>query len=264
MLTGKYVTIDYVKEQARKILNFENTLSKNDIAELVWDILTKLKDPNLFVTKVTDGKNGPSPVDVINYRGLLPLDMVGLINHTVRNHVTKQKLIPTENPNFLADKDLSDNTEEDTLDDEFDFKARVDPASGYNVIDKYLIQDGEIHTTLKEGELEISYKALPLDINNYPKIPDESKLIELIKWAILERAAIQLWYQDRLTERKYNHIESKYLFYKKSASNQLKISSIPEMEAMKNRLLRLRADTSQYQNDFIDFGYPEEFNKHDF
>ena len=125
-----------------------------------------------------------------------------------------------------------------------------------------MIQDGEIITTMKEGSLELSYKAFPLDTNGYPKIPDEEKLIEAIKWAILERAAMQLWYKGKLGERQYNHIESKYLFYKKSASNQLKVNSIPNMEAFKNRYMRINQDMNLYENDFIDYGYPEDFIKH--
>lgn len=257
---GSYVTIDFIKEQANDILDFENVLNKYKIAELAWNVIVKLGDPSILITRVTDGKNGPSPIDIINYRGLLPLDMVEIINGTIRNYDTKVKMIPTSNPFFLSDKEGT-LTVDETLDDGFVFPARV-KSSSTGVIDKYMIQNGEIITTLEEGNVELSYKAFPLDDNGFPKIPDEEKLIELIKWSILERAALKLWYKGKLSERQYNHIESKYLYYKKAASNQLKINSIPEMEAFKNRFLRLNQDPNLYSNDFIDFGYPEDFIKH--
>jgi hypothetical protein len=70
-MVTKYVSIDFIKEQAKKILNFENILTKNDIAELVWNVILRLGDPSTLITRVTDGENGPNPIDVINYRGLL-------------------------------------------------------------------------------------------------------------------------------------------------------------------------------------------------
>ena len=186
--------------------------------------------------------------------------MVEIINGTVRNYESKIKLIPTSNPYFLSDKDGVEVVD-DTLDDDFDFTARVGDTD-IPVVDKYMIQNGEIITTIEEGEIELSYKAFPLDSNGLPQIPDEPKLVEYVKWAILERAAIKLWAKNKIAERLYNHIESKFLYYKKSASNQLKINSIPEMEAFKNRFMRLRQDLDQYGNDFIDWGYPEDFIKH--
>ena len=277
MIKGQYVTIDLILEQARDILDFENVLNKYKIADIVWSTITKLGDPSLLITRITDGVNGPQPIDIINYRGLLPLDMVEIINHTVRNYDTKAKLIPTNNPFFLSDIDENSTVDEDeglvgqtvTQDDGTTsssdyYSALMVSDNNLAVVDKYMIQNGEIITSLEEGQLELSYKAFPLDDNGFPKVPDEEKLIELIKWSILERAAIKLWSLGKINERFYNHIESKYLFYKKSASNQLKVNSIPEMEAFKNRFLRLRMDLNQYGNDFIDYGYPEDFHKHSF
>jgi len=260
MNTGKYVTLDFILEAARDILDFENILDKYKIAELVWNIIVRLDDPSILITRVTNGIEGPQPVDIINYRGLLPLDLVEIINHSVRNYDTKTKLIPTSNPYFLSDI-TDDITVDESLDDDFDFVARKNTSS-LNVVDKYMIQNGEIITSMEEGQLELSYKAFPLDNNGFPKIPDIEKLIELIKWTILERAGIKLWAKQKINERLYNHIESKYLYFKKAASNQLKINSIPEMEAFKNRFMRINQDMNQYGNDFIDWGYPEQYIPH--
>lgn len=274
MQTSKYVTIDYIKEQANNILFFENVLSKEKIAELVWGVITRLGDPSLLITRVTNGVNGPKPINIINHKGLLPLDLVEMVNHTLRNYNTKIKLIPTSNPFFLSDMNETIEREDipmgevtTQIEDEdivttttSDYYSPLNAGVTVGIVDKYMVQDGEIITTMEEGELELTYKAFPLDNNGFPKIPDNPKLIELIKWSILERAGIQLWYQDKLTERKYNHIESKYLYYKKAASNQLKINSIPEMEAFKNRFMRLNIDPNLYGNDFINYGYEDNYN----
>lgn len=275
---GQYVTIDLIKEEAREILDFENILNNYKIANIVFNTISKLGDPSLLITRITDGKNGPNPIDIINYRGLLPLDMVEIISGTVRNYDTKVKLIPTNNPFFLSDIDETLETYSDeasvgesvSQDDEGTittsdyYSPLMSSLNTQPVVDKYMIQNGEIITSMEEGQLEFSYKAFPLDNNGFPKIPDEPKLIELIKWAILERAAIKLWTLGKIRRDIYDHIESKYLFYKKSASNQLKVNSIPELEAFKNRFLRLHQDINQYGNDFIDWGYPEDFTKHSF
>lgn len=284
MNTVKYVTIDYVIEQTNKILGFSIGLSKEDVAELVFSIITRLADPSLLITRITDGKNGPSPIDIINHRGLLPLDLVEVINHTIRNYDTKIKLIPSANPFFLSDIEEDDDYITDDADVENALTGitgevitqkpleedplYVNTASTYispamktsmssNIVDKYVIQDGEVITTIKEGRLELTYKAFPLDNNGFPKIPDIPKLIELVKWTILERAGIQLWYADKINERKYRDIKRNYYYAKTSASNQLKVDSIPEMEAFKNRFMRINVDPNMYANDFINFGYED-------
>jgi hypothetical protein len=257
---GKYVTIDYIKEQARNVLDFEDMLNNYQIAELLWQFLGRIDDPSVLITKVTDGENGPAPIEVVNYRGLLPQDVFHIINHSIRDYNTKIKMIPTNNLYFLADVDEVESVD-DTISDDFDFVTRISSGKvGYQ--HKYMIQNDEIITSMKEGLIEMSYKAFPLDSNGYPMIPEHPKLIEAIKYAILERVCIRLLSRGKITERFYDKIDQKYLFHKASASNALKLRTLPSEEVFKKRFMRLSPDLNQYDNNFDDFGYSEEFYKH--
>jgi hypothetical protein len=93
-------------------------------------------------------------------------------------------------------------------------------------------------------------------------IPEHPKLIEAIKYAILERVCIRLLSRGKITERFYDKIDQKYLFHKASASNALKLRTLPSEEVFKKRFMRLSPDLNQYDNNFDDFGYSEEFYKH--
>jgi len=257
---GKYVTIDYIKEQARNVLKVDEMLNNYEIAELLWQFLGRLDDPSVLITKVTDVQNGPTPIEVINHRGLLPQDIFHIINHSVRDYDSKIKMVPTNNLYFLADIDETE-TIDDSVSDDFDFVTRVN-STRVGSVHKYMIQNDEIITTMEEGLIEMAYKAFPLDSNGFPMIPENGKLIEAIKYAIIERVCIRLLARGKITERFYDKMEQKYLFYKSSASNSLKLRTMPEEEVFKKRFMRLRPDLNQYDNDFNDFGYPEEFYKH--
>jgi len=258
---GTYVTIDFIKEQANDILEFGNILNDYKIAELVYNLLSRLNDPSILVSRVTDGKNGPPPIEVINYTGLLPFGIVNIIEGSIRDYESKVKMIPTENPYFLADRYESDEYDDTELDDNFDFPTRISE-NRVAPQHKYLIQNGEIQTSMKEGFIEMAFKGFPLDSKGFPKVPEMEKLVEMLKWAILERAAMKLWAKGKLSERVYNKMYQQYVIHKRAASTQLKLNSLPDMEKMANRFMRLVPDTNQYENNFIDFGYPEEYIKH--
>jgi len=260
--TGKYVSIDLVREKAIDMSGFDDVISKYQIAEMAWNLIARLGDPSILITRITDGINGPKPIEIINYRGLLPADLFEIINGTVRNYETKAKLSPTSNPYFLADR-LETIPVDESLDDDFEFTARK-TGSTLVVRDEYLLQDNEILTTLEEGYLEMSYKAFPLDDNGFPKVPDHEKVIMMLVYAVIERTAIKLWYKGKITKDIYLDIEQKYLYFKASASSSLKLRTIDTTEAFKNRHLRLNPDFNQYSNDFRDFGYPENYNKQSF
>lgn len=275
---GTYVSINMIKEKSLREFDFDNVMTNYEIAELLWEFIGRIADPGILITKITDGINGPKPIEIINHRGQLPSDIFEIINHTVRNYETKSKLIPSNNPFFLADKDATievDGSASDIgtvyeQDDEGEVTSSTYSSSlmisgsAAPIIDKYIIQNGEIITTIETGYVELSYKTFPLDDNGFPMIPDHEKLINAIKWAILERTAMKLLVKGKITERIYDRIEQKYLFFKSSAITSLKMRTIPEMEAFKNRFVRLVPDFNQYGNDFTDYGYPEDYVKHSF
>lgn len=275
---GNYVSINMIKEKALRMFDFDNVLNNYEIAELLWEFIGRIGDPSILITKITDGVNGPKPIEIINYRGQLPDDMFEIINGTVRDYESKSKLIPSNNPFFLADITASvqvddnlseigtsynqDNTGEVTS-QAFD-SALIVSGNALPIVNSYIIQNSEIITTMETGYVEMSYKTFPLDDNGFPMIPDHPKLINAITWAILERTSMKLLAKNKITEKLYDRIEQKYLFAKSSAINALKLRTIPEMEAFKNRFVRLVPDFNQYGNNFTDYGQPEDFIKHSF
>lgn len=275
---GNYVSINMIKEKALRMFDFDNVLNNYEIAELLWEFIGRIGDPSILITKITDGVNGPKPIEIINYRGQLPDDMFEIINGTVRDYESKSKLIPSNNPFFLADITASvqvdDNLSEigtsynqddtgEVTSQAFD-SALIVSGNALPIVNSYIIQNSEIITTMEIGYVEMSYKTFPLDDNGFPMIPDHPKLINAITWAILERTSMKLLAKNKITEKLYDRIEQKYLFAKSSAINALKLRTIPEMEAFKNRFVRLVPDFNQYGNNFTDYGQPEDFIKHSF
>ena len=103
--------------------------------------------PKMFSEKVTK-------ITLDNYRAALPNDFYNIIQ--IRKANTNVVLHSTIDTHHMGDN-----------------KNSLSPS--------YRIQGNIIYSSLRDGELEISYKALELDEEGYPMIPDNSSFTRAVQ-----------------------------------------------------------------------------------
>lgn len=98
----------------------------------------------------------------------------------------------------------------------------------------YIIRGNVIQTSFEEGELEISYLALPVDSEGYPTIPEIASYIRALELYIKKKWFTILFDLGKLNISIYNNIKQEYAFAVGQAQSELIKPSLDEMEAFTN------------------------------
>jgi len=227
-LTGKYVDISYIIERVYRDNGFDLEIKWDEVIEWTWDVISLIGAPQSYVDKVTDGSsNMPQPIQIENYRGLLPSDLHAVT--LARDYDSKMPML-CKSSTYLRDMEQLFVRE-----------------SQYT----YTLNDSYIFTSFEEGEVELHYQAFPTNNLGMPMVPDDIKFIMATQAYIAERIGFRLWMQDHLGQQKYNKLESERLWYIAAAQTKASVPSIDQMEAIKNRYLRLRIHPDMHDTSFI-------------
>jgi hypothetical protein len=182
---NSYVNIDYILQRYNRNYIFEDSsLNISDAIEWIGDILLKLPKLYTLIDKVTDGEPLNPYIIIENYRGELPCDLILL--EQVRDSDTKEVL--------LKSTDIYIHHKEPYLS-----KSK-----------EYTIQNNYIVTNFEEGNLELAYKAMPLDENKKPLIPNDEIVIDAIVKFIAKNVGFKLWMKDLLARDKYAMLSGEY------------------------------------------------------
>jgi hypothetical protein len=227
-LTGKYVDVSYIIERVYRDYGFDLEIKFDEVIEWIWDVMSLIGAPQQLVDKVTDGSDTmPHPIDVENYRGDLPNDVHSV--YLARDYESKMPMI-CKSSSFIKDMNQMYQRE-----------------SQYS----YTLNNNYIFTSFEEGQVELHYKAFPTNSLGMPMVPDDIKFIMAVQAYIAERIGFRLYMQDHITRDKYQKLEQERLWYIGAAGTKAQIPSIDEMEAIKNRFLRLRIHTDFHDASFI-------------
>lgn len=231
---GKYVTVDHILERVRMDYGFDQQVNFNEGIEWIYSAIRLLGVPVVYTEKITDGQgDNDDPIEVSDYKAELPVDLHQII--TVKDYDTDSPLLCVGSPYFFRE----------------DYNSEITRYT-YKTNDSYLFTD------MEDGELVMSYHAIPLDEKGYPKIADDERymsgVISFIAWKI----AFRMYLHNQLSERKYQRIEQEYLWYIASGNTSLKIPSLDALEAMKNRTLRLYTREDYHNTTFRDFHAKED------
>jgi len=227
-LTGKYVDVSYIIERVYRDYGFDLEIKYDEVIEWVWDVISLVGAPQALIDKVTDGSaNMPEPIAIASYRGTLPGDLHSV--YLARDYDSKMPMV-CKSSSFLKDTDQIYIKE-----------------SQYS----YNLNENYIYTSFEEGEVELHYKAFPTNAIGMPMIPDHIKYVMATQAYIAERIGFRLWMLDRLAKGKYDKLEQERMFYIGAAQTAAQIPSIDEMEAIKNRFLRLKVQPDLHDASFI-------------
>lgn len=126
----------------------------------------------------------------------------------------------------------------------------------------YVAEEGIIKTSLLDGYVQVAYRALPIDENGFPLIPDNQKVLLAIEYYILFRFLEPLWMIGKITDKAFSYIDQKKCFYLPSASNDMKIQNYDHVEAIMNGINRIITQPSAHSNFFKGTGEKERLRRY--
>jgi hypothetical protein len=122
----------------------------------------------------------------------------------------------------------------------------------------YNVNDNYIQTSFEDGFILISYKAIPTDEKGYPKIPDDIRFKNAIKFHIMWKLAFMKFINGKMSGNAYQIIERDRDWYIASAQNKANMPGVDMMESIKNNFIRLIPKINQHSDGFKSAGIQEQ------
>jgi len=267
-LNGKHLSINTIIEGLFRDYGFTHEVDWVDILEWSGEALDLIAAPKQYINKVTDGNkdlNHHCPIKIENFRGQLPADVANIIQAREFKHKipmigsadnflsgmqvnSKQLPYSTDSSAIVSTPTivgLGNTTFSSPLLDITDFTK-----DGCAIDLQYKINNNHIFTNFKEGEVELSYTALPCDEQGFPLIPDNVKYVQAVKAYVASKIAFKLYIQDKMNNQKLTRIEQERDWYMGAATVAGVSPTIDEMESWKNQWLRLLPSINEHADGF--------------
>lgn len=169
-------------------------------------------------------------INIEEFRGMLPCDCIAI--NQVRECKSKRVLSAmTDSFNGTFPKDKSVGT--------------------------YKTQGRMIYTSFKEGDIEISYKAIPVDKDGLPMLPDNPVFMKALELYIKKEWFTILFDMGRISPAVLQNTQQEYYFKAGQLNNEFMIPSVAEMESITNILNQLIPRTNEFNKSFRHLGDKE-------
>lgn len=195
------------------------------------DFIGAMGLPNVYVDKV-------ETIDINEYRGELPCDLISI--NQVRLH-----------KNGIALRAMTDNFNAyPTHNHEGgDWGERGEPS--------FKTQGRVIFTSIRHEKVDISYKAIMLDDEGLPLIPDNSIFLKALELYIKKEWFTILFDMGKISPAVLNNTQQEYAFKAAQCNNEFVIPSVSEMESITNVLNQLVPRVTAFRNGFKNLGDKE-------
>lgn len=170
-------------------------------------------------------------VEVKNYRAVLPCDLLNIIQ--VKEHRSSYAIRSTTDTFY--------QTDESPAPYEYTFK----------------VQGDILYTNMREGSLDIAYKAIATDDEGYPIIPDDASFIRALEQYIKKQWFTILFDMGKIQPAVLQNAQQEYAFYVGQAQNRLVMPSLSEMESLTNMWASLLHKTNEFKKGFKHTGAKE-------
>jgi hypothetical protein len=256
MLNSKYVSIDFILDKLYRDFGFEN-INRYDVAEWLWEVIGLLGIAYTYEPKSVEN------ITVSNWRFEIPVDFMDFgTTGGIRDRLTQCPL------KYATDLfQTIDNFTSDTTTTRFEGPTVVVNPDGTNnpndtvfvVINTALFNaqqytykptNGFFYCGFKEGNVDITYNAFPIDENSMPKVPDEVKYIRAVCNFIAWKIAFKLKLRNQIAADDFNKIEIEYLHSAGAARTKAILPDIHLMESIKDMSMRLIPLYNQYRAGF--------------
>lgn len=163
-------------------------------------------------------------VDIEDYRGPLPCDLVSIIQ--VRDYKTK---------NFLRGMTDTFNGSSDAIQSFPSFKT----------------QGRLIYTSFKEGRVDIAYRAIKVDSEGLPMIPEDPVFLRALELYIKKQQFTILFDCGKLPSAAIlQNTQQEYAFAAGQCQNKFTIPSISEMQSITGMLHQLIPQIDEFNRGF--------------
>lgn len=209
-------------------------MSLEAAAQYAVDFIHAVGTPDMFEDREAE-------IEIHNYRGKLPCDIIAinqvmdLCTHTCMRAMT-DTFFPADNHHCPYGHHYGELT----------FKT----------------QNTIIYTSMKEGKIKMSYKAIPVDEDGFPLLIDNPTYLKALELYIKKEAFTILFDTGKIQAGVMNKAESDYAWKVGQLQSEMTIPSESEMEAICRSWTTLIQRTTDFDKDFKHLGNREYIRNH--
>jgi hypothetical protein len=235
-----YISIDYVLEVIKRRNPWIDSVNYYDVCEYIAESYGLIGAPKIYIDQITGNSLKRPNVEVEDWAGELPPDLVNIKPGGVRD----------------ADTGIVYRHSTDTFHKAPKFTGDSPRTS---ISDKtYSVRDGFIYINQQEATLQIAYKAIPVDDRGFPKIVDKPRFRKAIENTILYYEGWKRKSVGRMDRDTWREIKQDYHWWLASAETESKMFHPDEAESAKNAFVRLYPKINFHQSSFKFAGIQED------
>lgn len=131
-----------------------------------------------------------------------------------------------------------------------------------DTVTAYKIQNSVLFTTIPECELEIAYKAVPVDDEGLPMVLDNEKYLNSLYEFIKVKTLTIMCETGRIKPAILQMAQQEYAWAAGQLQEELNTPSISEMESLSNAHNQLLINDKQFSEGFDRYGEHQRLNVH--
>ena len=126
----------------------------------------------------------------------------------------------------------------------------------------FKVQNHIMFTSFTNGKVKVNYKAIPVDENGFPLIPDNPTYLSALEQFIKVQVFTILFDQGKIKGDVLQHTEQQYAWRAGQLTSEYNIPSESEMESICRSWTTLIQRTTDFDNGFKNLGDREYLRKH--
>lgn len=197
-------------------------------------------------------------VDIRDYRGLLPCELISIIQ--VKDMATgiclrsmTDNFIPGLEPKpkeWDRPKDLMNNAVPPV-------GEYIPPMNGQREEGTFKTQGRIIFTSFPEGQVEIAYKAIPVDDDGFPLLIDNETYLNALEAYIKKQVFTVKYDTGKVTAGVLTNAQTDYAWAVHQLQSEMTIPSVSEMESITRYLNTMLKPVTSFDQGFKDLGNRE-------
>lgn len=239
MAAERYTSLKVVADRVHRN-PLLNGISFEAILDYTIDFLHIVGVPAEFIDKLYE-------IEFIDYRAPLPEDFVEsnqvIINDRVARYATDTF------HNLYSELETTTN---------YALNDKLPRAADY----AFSINNSYIYLSKEKGNLKMSYKAIPVDEDGWPLIPDNPVFFRALSLYIEKEHCRILYLNDKLSPDKFNKIEQDYYWAVGQWETDSRKLSLSKAESLFNSFRTLIVRDTEFQNRFRNDGEKERLRRH--
>lgn len=131
------------------------------------------------------------------------------------------------------------------------------PNKGQNNLPTYNIKGNIIFTSTKDNDVEVAYRAIKVDEDGFPLIPDNGTFARALELYIQKRYFTILFNSSKIPLNVLQNTQQEYAFYVGQAQSDLVRPNLDQMESIKNMWNTLIPKIYKHADGFKTINTPE-------